>query len=393
MDSSPDKYLDEHGERTDFSFTRPEDSNSSLAGLQEYLSIDTWVQRDIKPADRLLGDLVTTTTRMFLVGSTGLGKTLVALGMACGMASGSGFLHWRAGRPARVLYIDGEMPAELIKSRGAEALGRADGATPPESLFIFAQDTEEEFVSRFPKLGRFAPLNTKRGQDFVKELIGALGGVDVVVFDNVMSLISGDQKDEIPWNETLPLVSELTHMRIGQIWVDHTGHDRGRQYGSSTKAWRFDAVGLMAALPDEQKQEHEVAFTLSFEAPGKARRRTPNNWRDFETTTIRLNDNQWTSEAIRSGIHRSVAKMKPSTKPFYDALMDAFSTSALPGRTTKEVWFAEAARSGAAEAITSEDDYKARDRKRAPFRRALFDLKTLGLIGVNSEEISDLRKR
>jgi hypothetical protein len=51
-----------------------------------------------------------------------------------------------------------------------------------------------------------------------------------------MSLVAGDHREEIPWNETLPLVGKLTARRIGQIWLDHTGHNTERQYGSSTKA-------------------------------------------------------------------------------------------------------------------------------------------------------------
>jgi hypothetical protein len=97
-------------------------SKPAMPGLCEFLAIEAWTKRNIPPADRLLGDLVTTTSRMFLVGSTGLGKTLLALGMACGMASGRGFLHWRAERAAKVLYIDGEMPEELIRARSIDAL-------------------------------------------------------------------------------------------------------------------------------------------------------------------------------------------------------------------------------------------------------------------------------
>jgi len=123
-----------------------------------------------------------------------------------------------------------------------------------------------------------------------------LGGVDVVVFDNVISLVAGDMKDEIPWSETLPLVSSLTAKRIGQVWLDHTGHNTDRQYGSATKAWRFDAVGLMAPLADGQLEHGAIGFSLSFEHPGKARRRTPDNWSDFEPCTIRLHEDQWTSD-------------------------------------------------------------------------------------------------
>ena len=84
--------------------------------------------------DRLLGDLLTTTSRIFLVSRTGLGKTLLGFAIACGIASGLGFLHWRSDRRARVLYIDGEMPGELIKSRSIDALRRAGMPPPPGAL-------------------------------------------------------------------------------------------------------------------------------------------------------------------------------------------------------------------------------------------------------------------
>src|SRR4051812_5889768 len=86
----------------------------TIAALRTLLSVESWAERDIPEPDRLLGDLLTTTTRVFLVGRTGLGKTLLGLAIAAGVASGQGFLHWPAARPARVLYLDGEMPAELI---------------------------------------------------------------------------------------------------------------------------------------------------------------------------------------------------------------------------------------------------------------------------------------
>ena len=264
--------------------------------LRAFLAIETWAEREMPPPDRLLGDLLTCTTRMFLVGRTGLGKTLLALALACGMASGQGFLHWRSSRPARVLVIDGEMPGELIRQRAIDALRRCGIVPKPGNLVIYARVLEDDFAARFPTIGRMPPLNTEQGMNWTLALIAALGGVDLLILDNVMSLIVGDQKDEIPWSDTLPLVQKLTARRIGQMWIDHTGHNTDRQYGSSTKAWRFDAVGIMAPLAEDQRVKEEVAFTLSFEHPGKARRRTPDNWQDFETVTIRLTEDRWTSD-------------------------------------------------------------------------------------------------
>ncbi len=281
--------------------TKPEAESTdavdrTIPGLADALSVDTWAALDIPPDRRLLGAVITSASRMFLVGTTGLGKTLLAYGMAAGMATGHGFLGWRCDAPSRVLIIDGEMPSGLIKSRVADVLRRS-GPIPRGNLSIYSRDRAEEFARVFPRLGAMEPLNTDAGRAFVLDLVDAIGGCECVIFDNVMSLVAGDQKDEVPWSETLALVSALTTRGIAQVWLDHTGHNSTRQYGSSTKAWRFDAVGVMTPIEGESGIGSGVAFKLSFEPPGKARRRTPDNWQDFETTTIRLADDQWTCDA------------------------------------------------------------------------------------------------
>jgi AAA domain len=387
---SPEERIRAAGGRTELAEPAPT-PGEPLPGLRDFLSVEAWAERDMPPADRLLGDLVTTTTRMFLVGRTGLGKTLLALALATGMANGEGFMHWRSSRRARVLVIDGEMPGELIRQRAVEALRRAGMPPPPGGLMIYARDMEDAFAERFPAIGRMPPLNMEAGHNWVLALIAALGGVDVVIFDNVMSLIGGDQKDEVPWTETLPLVQSLTGKRIGQIWLDHTGHNQDRQYGSSTKAWRFDAVGIMAPLPDDQAQRGEVAFTLSFDHPGKARRRTPANWQDFETVTIRLLDDRWTSEAA-SKVSAAVRGLSPTAAQFHKALLDALAAADTPGKTTRTAWYAECVRTGLATAIEVEDDHRAKEAKRFRFRKYVTELRTAGLIGVDGEAVTDLRR-
>jgi hypothetical protein len=83
---------------------------------------------------------------------------------------------------------------------------------------------------------------------------------------------------------------------VCQIWIDHTGHNAERQYGTSTKAWQFDTVGIMTPMRVEDRLPDEVAFTLCFDQPGKARRRSPENWDDFSPSIIRLRGDRWTSE-------------------------------------------------------------------------------------------------
>ena len=347
---------------------------------------------------RLLGDLLTTTSRMFLVGRTGLGKTLLGFALACGMATGAGFLHWRCTRPVRVLMIDGEMPAELIKARSIDALRRSDPAPPEGNLVIWSRDTEEEFAKMFPVLGTMEPLNTERGQQYLLALIAELGGVDAVIFDNVMSLIAGDQKDEIPWSETLPLVQSLSSKRIGQIWLGHTGHNTDRQYGSSTKGWRFDTIGIMTPLPDDQRIKREVAFSLSFEHPGKARRRTPDNWADFETCIIRLAADRWSSEPVStSGGGGKPGKIPPAREPFYQALVAAIGKSAVgKSETTLGTWELECLRRGLIErepAAPPRETSLQRGARYRDFRKAKSDLLGAKWITIEDDRVIDLKGR
>lgn len=366
-----------------------------LPGLAKYLSVQAWMDRSIPEPDRLLGDVLTTTSRMFLIGRTGLGKTQMGFAIGCGMASGEGFLHWRCARPARVLVIDGEMPSELIKARSIDAVRRGGKPPIPGNLIIFNRDLEDEIAKLFPSVGPILPLNTEAGQKWLLALIDALGGVDVVIFDNVMSLVVGSQKDEVVWSETMPLIHSLTGRRIGQIWLDDTGWNTDRQYGSSTKPWHFDAAGVMTALPADQRAPHEVAFTLSFDDPGKCRRRTPLNWADFETCIIRLKDDRWTSEPVnKAPTGHKLDHVPPSREPFYDAVVSAIVKSDLgPGRTTLETWEAECVRRGLIEPQPDAEDYKQRHSRFTLFRTAKAALLGAKWIAVEEKVVIDLKGR
>lgn len=368
---------------------QPSDAPHADPALREYLSAEAWAERAFPPPVRLLGDLVTSTTRIFLVGATGVGKTMLGFALAAGIATGTGFLQWRSDRPGSVLYVDGEMPGELVKGRLQDAMRRLGGQDLGGNLFIYAADTAEALAEQFPQLGVMQPLNTEAGQDFVYALIDMLGGVDVVIFDNVMSLIAGDQKDEIPWSETLPLVAGLTRRHIGQIWLDHAGHNTSRQYGSSTKAWRFDAVGIMTELPQDERTEGETAFKLSFDAPGKARRRTPDNWAEFAPRVMRLRDDEWQSETEQKQHKRG--KVRPSRAMFHTALLKAIVNAATgPDRTTLTAWETECLRDGLLEQAPDGEEYRARDARRKAWRNAKHDLLAAEWITVDGQTVRDL---
>ncbi len=363
--------------------------------LAEYCSAEAWAAREFPPPVRLLGDLVTSTSRAFLVGATGLGKTMLGVAIAAGMATGTGFLDWRCERPARVLYVDGEMPGELVRARVRDAMRRLGREDLMSNLFVCCADTAEQLAGLFPQLGSMEPLNTEAGQSFIYNFIRMLGGVDAVIFDNVMSLVAGDQKDEVPWSETLPLVSGLIRRQIGQLWFDHAGHNTGRQYGSSTKAWRFDAVGIMTELPEDERDPRATGFKLSFDAPGKARRRTPDNWEQFAPRTIRLADDVWTADGLRrgggGGSGTEPQHVAPCRARFHESLLDALAVaSTAPGETTFDAWKRESLRRGFIKPPPPGETSKGRHNRLSGWRKASSDLALAKWIGVDGEHVRNL---
>jgi hypothetical protein len=361
--------------------------------LRDALDVNDWANLDIPPEPRLLGGLITPTTRLFLVGSTGIGKTLFGYGMVGGMATGEGFLYWTCDRPSRWLVIDGEMPTPLIKRRSADLIRHRGGVIKPHQLAIYSADRSEEWAQMFPGLGTIVPLNTPEGLEFVQKLVEIVKP-DGVMVEHVMSLIAGDQKEEIPWSETWPLVFSLTKQKIAQVWLDHAGHNTQRQYGSSTKAWRMDAVGVLTTTGGQDRTPGETSFTLSFEQPyGKARRRTPENWSDFATRTITLGDDEWSWTEASTGEKKAksgLAQAKPSDRKFHDALIDALVSAGVNGGTTEQGWLSECQRRGLIDPPEPNDDAKTRGAKRAAFRTAKSNLIALNCIAQDGPRITDL---
>jgi hypothetical protein len=294
------------------------------------LTIDAWLRRELPAPDFIMGDWLTTTSRAVLNAPTGLGKTNFTLALCAHVAAGQDFLHWRGRRRGSVLFLDGEMSRRLLKRR-AQDVARRLGSNPSGLYLLSREDIPD-----------FPPLNTPRGIALVNAAIDRIGGVDLIAFDNVMSLIAGDMKDPEAWQHTLPLVSSLTKRAIGQLWVHHTGHDTSRGYGDKTREWLMDVV---LHLTETKRADTEVSFGLAFQ---KARERTPETRRDFENVTVALVNDEWVCSAA-AGTKKG--KPAPMELKFLEALQDVFASGeTVPFQTWKAVradaWKAECVRRG-----------------------------------------------
>jgi hypothetical protein len=326
------------------------------------ITLDDWLKRELPPPDFLLGHWLTTTTRALLFAPTGIGKTLWGVGAAVGASAGVGFLHWQGRRPARCLYIDGEMARRLLKQRLVDEVQRS--GLQPKGMHILSHED----------VSNFAPLNTPQGQAQIEHVIKLIGDVDLIVFDNIMCLILGDMKDEEGWRQTMPWLHSLTRRRIGQLWLHHTGHDETRGYGTKTREWQMDTV---ISLETIERPDTDVSFQLGFR---KARERTPATREDFAEKRVALVNDQWKYLAANGGAGHG--HVPPLALKFLEALHNAIagSDAKMYGRpaATVEHWRAGCIKAGL---IDSKDKPNS--------QRALFSKYKLSLISANRIACND----
>jgi hypothetical protein len=349
-------------------------ANTGTAAPTVPVTLNEWLSRDLPEPDRLLGQWLTTTTRAIFNAPTGAGKSMFANALGMSVAAGCDFLGWKGIRRARVLYIDGEMSRRLLKQRLADEVTRLEQqlAERPDGFYPFSR---EDYAN-------FAPLNTKEGQAFIenymKQKIEMVGNLDFIIFDNVMSLILGDMKDEESWRQTMPLVHRLTARGIGQLWIHHTGYNESHGYGTKTREWQMDSV--LNAVPVE-RPDTDVSFKLSF---SKARERTPATRADFAESQIALVNNAWTWE---SSERESAKKISPVAVKYLDALRDAIIGSNVVRMNgyptaTIDAWRTECIKKSLIE-VADEKDKVGTNRASAKFSKYKLELISANRIACN----------
>ena len=284
------------------------------------LTLQQWSDRDLPMPDYLLGEVFSTTSRGIMSAPTGLGKSNVAIAIGMRIAAGMPFLHWEGRRPAKVLYIDGEMSRRLLKQRLLTEEARLLSEVSEQNREQFKPDGFHALSTE--DIPNFQPLNTLEGQMALEVIMAQMGQYDFVILDNVMSLISGSMVDEEAWAQTLPWAKSLTRRGIGQFWVHHTGHDESKGYGTKTREWQMDVV---IHLTKVERPDTDVSFKLEFK---KARERRPDNREDFQPVNVSLVDDSWHSDG--SSASWAVKRVSPMAMKYFEAIQNVVAGGEQP---------------------------------------------------------------
>ena len=259
------------------------------------LTLPAWLERDIPPRDYLLGGVMCTTSRWFIFGETGIGKTLIAMEMAAAIAVAAAFLKWPGQRRARVMYLDDELPMETFKER-TKLIADRHGKD-----FVFYGYNREDLGDE-----GMPPLNTEAGQAWLKREIAAVKP-DLIIFDSIMCLLIGSMSDEATWMPVRPFVHWLSAQKIAQVWLHHA-NDLGKSFGDKTREWEMEAVVKLSKVEGD-----ESAIQFEFV---KARLRTPKTAAQFLPIVIHPGD--WEFE----GASKSASK-RNETEAVADAFLNA----------------------------------------------------------------------
>lgn len=185
----------------------------------------------LQPRGNLLAPIIQEQSVNMLYAWRGVGKTMIAIHMACAMASGGSFHTWKAPKPVKVLYLDGEMPAAEMQKRFKEVIG--------SGLYPNAVDNIQIVTPDLNISGGMPNLSTENGQGRVMELVA---DADIVIVDNISTLSYGGKENEAEsWEPLQAWALKVRAMGKAVLFVHHANKSGG-QRGTSKKEDIMDTV-------------------------------------------------------------------------------------------------------------------------------------------------------
>ncbi|MDR2725024.1 MAG: AAA family ATPase [Candidatus Adiutrix sp.] len=241
----------------------PKASRLVVMGVRSFLS------EEIPPRDYILNPVIPEQGLVMLYAARGVGKTFIALSISVAVASGGPLFAWKAERPRRTIYFDGEMPARTMQDRIRAIEAGAGCQIDDDFLQIMTPDKQAD---------RIMPnLSTPEGQAELAEIVS---GFDFIVIDNLATLCRGRKENEAEsWGQMQEWLLTLRRAGKSVLLVHHAGKT-GDQRGSSAKEDILDTV-IKLSRSNEYMADQGAKFDLELT---KARGITGPDAEPFEAT-------------------------------------------------------------------------------------------------------------
>lgn len=191
---------------------------------------------------------------VMVYGPRGVGKTFLQLALAVSLTTGRPLLKWSVHKPVGVLYVDGEMQLDELRTR-VTSLSESPPTAPLEFL------TSQLVYQRCGGEDLILTSDTMR-QEVVKILDGR-PDMRVLILDNISCLFSGINEDsKQDWEPINAWLIKLRHRGITTVLVHHAGKS-GQQRGTSGREDSLDTV-IQLAKPTGVDAREGCHFELHF---------------------------------------------------------------------------------------------------------------------------------
>lgn len=209
-------------------------ANILVGGGLKVLTLHDFLDSEIPAREMILDPILPAQGLALLYSKRGVGKTFLSLSIAYAVAAGLPLLRWRNEKATKVLYVDGEMPANLMQERLRQLVIGAGAELPDVSYFrLVTPDLQDEGT---PDIAR------ERGQRLIE---AALGDAKLLILDNLSTLAPSLQENES--DAWAPIQGWLLKLRKQgmSVLVVHHANKSGGQRGTSRREDVLDSVVVL----------------------------------------------------------------------------------------------------------------------------------------------------
>jgi hypothetical protein len=256
----------------------------------DVIALEAFMSQQLAPREMVLDPIIATRSLCLLFAHRGIGKTMVAFNIAWAVACGRRFLRWSAPKSRRVLYVDGEMPQQLLQERIRTMIASSDVRPPAADYFrLLSLDRQE--------LGVSINLSRREHQIEIEKIIET--GVEFVIFDNISTLVNGGpENDAVSWDEMQQWLLQLRRRGVTVLLIHHSGRGENAR-GTSKREDVLDTV-IKLIRPDDYEMDEGARFEVHLT---KARGVTGDDALPFEARlTVLEGRDIWAFEILRDRV-------------------------------------------------------------------------------------------
>ena len=232
--------------------TQPQQSAGVAQPTLRSVSAGEFLRMDIKPREMLLNPVLPVQGLGMIHAKRGVGKTHLALGIAVAVASGKDFLRWKAPKPRKVLFVDGELPASVLQLWLAEAVAAVGSDEASGNLTLITPDMQEFGIPDLATVG---------GQS---ALLEHTQSADLIILDNLSALVrAGNENEAESWLPLQAWALDLRRRGKSLLFVHHSGRS-GNPRGTSKREDLLDTV-IALRHPPSYRANDGLRAELHFE--------------------------------------------------------------------------------------------------------------------------------